>query len=143
MFLFRREFLKTSVQGLIGIALPPLGVEPLLLWPVDQTALQQNSHFVANKETRPATVAITQNHHIEHAIKEALAHLPVDALVRGKVVAVKPNDTFANEESTGAVTQPDTLKAVVHYLKQFEPRQLVVTGGSGRARPPKFLRWQG
>ena len=90
-----------------------------------------------------ATVAITQNHHIEHAIKEALGHLAIKALMQGKVVAVKPNDTFAKAGSTGGVTQPDTLKAVVQYLKQFEPRQLVITGGSGAAKTDEVFKVAG
>jgi uncharacterized protein (DUF362 family) len=143
MILFRREFLKISTQAVIGFALPPLGVRPLLLSPVDHTALQQNSHLVADKEAGMATVAITHHHHIEHAIKEALGHLPVEALVRGKVVAVKPNDTFAKAGSTGGVTQPDTLKAVVQYLKQFGPRHLVITGGSGAAKTDEVFKVAG
>jgi hypothetical protein len=43
-------------------------------------------------------VVITQNDAIERAIAEALQHLPLDVLVHGKVVAVKPNDTWALPE---------------------------------------------
>ena len=57
-------------------------------------------------------VVITQNEAIERAIAEALEHLPLDALVRGKIVAVKPNDTWASSEDVTGVTQPDTLRAV-------------------------------
>jgi hypothetical protein len=38
-------------------------------------------------------VAITQNGLIEQAIPEALHHLKQEALIRGKRVAVNPNDT--------------------------------------------------
>ena len=78
-----------------------------------------------------ATVVITQNEAIGDAVAEALRHLSIEALVRGKRVAVKPNDTWASAEDKTGVTQPDTLRAVLRHLKQFGPRELVVTGGSG------------
>ncbi len=39
-------------------------------------------------------VAITQNEAIEEAVAQALGHLPLKALVRGKCVAVKPNGSI-------------------------------------------------
>jgi hypothetical protein len=40
-------------------------------------------------------VAICQNFAIEQAIAEALTHLDLEAIIRSKRVAVKPNDTCA------------------------------------------------
>jgi uncharacterized protein (DUF362 family) len=80
-----------------------------------------------------ATVAITRNDDIEQAIAAALGHLAVEPLVRGKLVAVKPNETWASAEDTSGVTQADTLRAVLRHLKQFAPRQIVVSGGAGAA----------
>ena len=77
------------------------------------------------------SVVITHNEHIEQAITQALDSLPLEALVRGKVVAVKPNDTWASAQDKTAVTQPDTLRAVLRSVKQFHPKELIVTGGSG------------
>jgi uncharacterized protein (DUF362 family) len=78
-------------------------------------------------------VVITQNDAMERAIAEALEHLPLDALVCGKIVAVKPNDTWASPEDVTGVTQPDTLRAVLRHVRQCGPRELVVTGGAGAA----------
>jgi hypothetical protein len=60
-----------------------------------------------------ATVVIALNNAIEVAVAEALGHLDLKKLVRGKRVAVKPNDTWASAEDTTGVTQPDTLRAVL------------------------------
>lgn len=79
-------------------------------------------------------VAITQNFAINQAMTEALDHLELEPLLRGKRVAVKPNDTWASAEDTTAVTQPDTLRAVLRYVQQFRPHELVVTGGRVRPR---------
>jgi uncharacterized protein (DUF362 family) len=90
-----------------------------------------------------ATVAITRNDSIEVAIADALGHLPLEPLVRGKVVAVKPNETYATADDTTGVTQPDTLRAVLRYLEPLSPLELVVTGGSGAAETDEVFRVAG
>lgn len=89
------------------------------------------------------SVAITRNDAIETAVEEALGHMPLESLVRGKVVAVKPNDTWASPDDTTGVTQPDTLRAVLQQVKQFEPRELIVTGGAGAAETDDVFRIAG
>jgi uncharacterized protein (DUF362 family) len=84
----------------------------------------------------PSIVAITQNlNDIGAAISEALSHMPLEQLVKGKLVAVKPNESWASAEDTSGVTQPDTLRAVLRAVKARGPRELVVTGGVARRRP--------
>jgi uncharacterized protein (DUF362 family) len=90
-----------------------------------------------------AIVAITQHPAMERAIPEALSHLPLEGLIRGKLVAVKPNDTWASAEDVTAVTQADTLGAVLRHLKQFGPREVVVTGGAGAADTAEVFRLAG
>jgi uncharacterized protein (DUF362 family) len=91
-----------------------------------------------------ATVAITQDREdIGTAIAKALEHMPLERLVRGKLVAVKPNETYATKDDTTGVTQPDTLRAVLRELKRFGPRQLVVTGGAGAAETDEVFRVAG
>ena len=70
-----------------------------------------------------SSVMITRDDQIEKAITEALDEIDVESVVRGKLVAVKPNETWASKEDKTGVTQPDTLRAVVRYLKQFKPRE--------------------
>jgi uncharacterized protein (DUF362 family) len=88
-------------------------------------------------------VAITQNVAIEQAITQALHYLELEALIRGRRVAVKPNDTWASAEDTTAVTQPDTLRAVLRYVQRFAPSELVVTGGAGAAETEEVFRLAG
>jgi uncharacterized protein (DUF362 family) len=91
-----------------------------------------------------ATVAITQDlNRIENAIAEALRHIPLEKLVRNKLVAVKPNDTWATPEDVTGVTQADTLRAVLREIKRFGPRALVVTGGAGAAETEDVFRVTG
>ncbi|HJT32062.1 MAG TPA: DUF362 domain-containing protein [Pirellulales bacterium] len=90
-----------------------------------------------------AKVAITQHADIERAIEQALAHLDLEKIARGKRVAVKPNDTWASKDDTTGVTQPDTLRAVLRHLQQFSPKELVVTGGAGAAETDEVFRVAG
>jgi uncharacterized protein (DUF362 family) len=89
-------------------------------------------------------VSITQNKtNIDQAITDALDHLNIDELIRNKTVAVHPNDTWASREDTTAITQPDTLRSVLRYLKEFRPRQLVVTGGAGAGETDEIFELSG
>jgi uncharacterized protein (DUF362 family) len=90
-----------------------------------------------------ATVAITQNFDIGQAIAKALDEIDVDPLVRGKSVAVKNNETWASKDDKTGVTQPDTLRAVLRYLKRYDPREIVVTGGSGAGETDEIFRLVG
>src|SRR5215212_2181127 len=90
-----------------------------------------------------ASVVITQNKQIEKAVAEALGQVDIESLVRGRLVAVKPNDTWASREDTTGVTQPDTMRAVLRYVKRFGPRELVVTGGAGAAETDEVFRIAG
>jgi uncharacterized protein (DUF362 family) len=69
--------------------------------------------------------------------------MPLQELIRGKVVAVKPNETVATEQDKSGVTQPDTLRAVLSELERFEPRELIVTGGAGAAETEDVFRIAG
>jgi uncharacterized protein (DUF362 family) len=88
-------------------------------------------------------VVITQNDAIEQAITAALERLPLEGLIRGKRVAVKPNETWASPEDRTGVTQPDTLRAVLRHLKQFEPGELIVSGGAGAAETDEVFHIAG
>ncbi len=91
-----------------------------------------------------AVVAITQDlTRIDKAIADALDHMPLERLVRNKLVAVKPNETWATKEDITGVTQADTLRAVLREIKRFNPRQLVVSGGAGAAETDEVFRVTG
>src|SRR5919109_1669259 len=86
-------------------------------------------------------VAITLNRtDIGAAIEDALAAIALEPLVAGKIVAVKPNDTWASEDDRTGITQPDTLRAVLQIVKRFSPRELIVTGGAGAAETEDVFR---
>lgn len=90
------------------------------------------------------SVAIAQDtDDIAVAIAEVLGHMPLERLVRDRVVAIKPNETWASQDDLSAVTQGDTLRAVLREVKRFGPRELVVTGGAGAAETGDVFRLSG
>ena len=90
-----------------------------------------------------AQVVITHSREVARAIDDALDHLSLRDLVRDRVVALKPNETWASAEDVTAVTQADTLRAVVQSLKKLRPRQLVVSGGAGAGETDEVFRIAG
>src|SRR5438132_10340557 len=86
-------------------------------------------------------VIITRNRaDIGAAIEEALTEIALEAIVSGKIVAVKPNETWASSDDTTGITQPDTLQAVLQAVKRHRPRELIVTGGAGAAETADVFR---
>jgi uncharacterized protein (DUF362 family) len=61
-------------------------------------------------------------------------------LVRDRRVAIKPNETWASEDDTTGITQPDTLRAVLRAVKHHGARELIVTGGAGAAETDDVFR---
>jgi uncharacterized protein (DUF362 family) len=88
-------------------------------------------------------VSITQRDDISRAVADALGHLDLKSVVNGKRVAIKPNETWASAEDITGVTQADTLRAVIRELREFSPRELIVTGGAGAAETEEVMRLAG
>ena len=88
-------------------------------------------------------VAVTHHEDIGQSILQALGHLEVENLIRGKKVAIHPNDTWASPEDTTAVTQPESLRALLQYVKKFSPAELIVTAGSGAGESDEIFRIAG
>src|SRR5688500_8592157 len=88
-------------------------------------------------------VAIAHSKSITESMAQALDQLALEPLIRGKVVAVHPNDTWASAEDRTAVTQPDSLRAILRYVKRFSPKELIVSGGSGAGETDEIFRVAG
>lgn len=88
-------------------------------------------------------VALARRENIEQAIEQALSALDLAPSIRGKLVAVKPNETWASAEDRTGVTQPDTLRAVLRHIRRHEPRELIVSGGAGAAETEDVFRVAG
>lgn len=89
-------------------------------------------------------VALTRDlDDIGAAIRDAVAHLDLEPIVRGRLVALKPNETWASEDDRMGVTQADTLRAAIRVVKDLGPSHLVVTGGAGAAETDEVFEVTG
>jgi uncharacterized protein (DUF362 family) len=88
-------------------------------------------------------VSITQNQDIQQAIRAALDLLPLGDMFTDKIVAVKPNETWASTEDLTAVNDGPTLRAVLAYIKPRHPKRLLVTGGAGGCETEIVFRLSG
>jgi len=89
-------------------------------------------------------VAISHNALIENAIIESCGLLgDLSALFMGKHVAIKPNDTWASPSDLTACTQADTVRAVIRYVKRFNPSDITISGGSGAAETSDVFHYLG
>jgi uncharacterized protein (DUF362 family) len=90
------------------------------------------------------TVAITQDlEFVGQAIFDALDTLDLDGLLTDRLVAIHPNDTAATPTNISGVTHADTLQATIRYVKQYNPRHIVVSGGSGASETEDVFRYTG
>lgn len=76
-------------------------------------------------------VSIAQNDKIEISIQEALEKISLEEKIKGKIVVIKPNETFCTKKNKAPVTQPDTLRTVIWHVRKFSPKRLIVAGGAG------------
>ncbi len=91
-----------------------------------------------------STVAITRDvEFIGQAIFDALDALDLDGVFTNRLVAIHPNDTAATPDDISGVTHADTLQAVIRYAKKFNPRHIVVSGGSGASITEDVFRYTG
>lgn len=80
---------------------------------------------------KKSVVALAQARDIKKSLGKALGYLPLEKLIKGKRVVVKPNDTWASQSDKTAVTQPEVLDKVLDEIEKFYPKELIVVGGSG------------
>lgn len=89
-------------------------------------------------------VAISHQARISEAIEESCDLLgDHSSLFNGKHVAIKPNDTWATPSDLTACTQADTVRAVIRYVKRFNPSIITVSGGAGAAETADVFRYLG
>ncbi len=93
--------------------------------------------------TKSRVVITEDREDIGAAVAEALSKIDLAAIVRGKRVGVKPNDTWADQGDTTAVTQPDTLRAVLRAVKSAGAGRIFVSGGAGAAETEDVFRVAG
>ncbi len=84
------------------------------------------------RKVKEPIVGIVQSSNEQLSIKQALDLLPVkDIIKEGMRVVITPNWVNAKGPATGAVVGPDSLQALIRYVKSFRPAKITIATGSG------------
>ncbi|BCJ94511.1 hypothetical protein acsn021_20800 [Anaerocolumna cellulosilytica] len=85
-----------------------------------------------NRRIQESIVGIVKNPTKEEAIKRVLDLLPVkDIIKNGDRVVITPNWVNDKAPGTGTIVGPDTLRYLIRYVKDFNPKEIIIATGSG------------
>ncbi len=90
-----------------------------------------------------SVVSIADHPNPNQALTQALDALDLQGLFTNKVVAVKPNETWASARDCTAVTQADNLETTLAYIKRRHSRRLIAAGGAGACETEDVFRISG
>ncbi len=77
-------------------------------------------------------VSLVRSSTEQASVKEVLDLLPIkDIIHSGDRVVITPNWVSAKSPATAAVVGPQTLQALIRYVKDFQPEEIIIATGSG------------
>lgn len=80
-------------------------------------------------------VAIEKGMSEGRSLEKALDMLPIDEIIKsGDRVVIAPNWVKDYKPNTGAVVGPNTLKKLIRYIKQKNPKNITLAVGAGGAK---------
>jgi len=89
-------------------------------------------------------IGIARNSNESIAIKESLDLIEAYNLINSNdVVVITPNWVQPKDPSTGDVVGQESLRAVIKYVKQSNPRRIVVATGSAGKSTPEIMKTVG
>lgn len=77
-------------------------------------------------------VSIIRSNTEQASIKEALDLLPISEIIhKDERVVITPNWVTAKPPSTAVTVGPETLRALIQYIKEYQPKEIIIATGSG------------
>lgn len=101
---------------------------------------------VVIKECRrnTADVAIAKNNNESIAINECLSLIDANSLINNNdVVVITPNWVQKQKPETGIVVGPESLRAIIQFAKNQNPKRIVIATGSGQKSTPEIMKFSG
>jgi len=94
-----------------------------------------------NRRIGSPIVAIGNNTDESMAIRQALGYLPDAEFINNKdTVVITANMVNMNPPNKAVVVGPESLRALIKYIKEKGPRRIVVAAGSGGANTEDVLK---
>lgn len=91
-----------------------------------------------------ADIGIARNNNESTAIEESLQLIQADNLINSSdVVVITPNWVQPNKPETGDVVGPESLKTLIRYAKENNPRRIVIATGSAGKSTPEIMKGVG
>ena len=86
-----------------------------------------------NVNEKAIAIVKIESENIQKAVFEALNLIGASALMHkeGMKVLLKPNVLIAKDPSKGATTHPEVIRAVIRWVKQFNPSEIYCGDSSG------------
>jgi len=89
-------------------------------------------------------VAITRNDSEEFAINEGLKLLEGQNMIKSNdIVVITPNWVEQQKPNTGIVVGPESLRTVIRFAKQNNPKRVVIAVGSGQKETSEIMNFVG
>lgn len=90
-------------------------------------------------------VAISGNSENEGInIEDSLNLLPIDGIIcKDDVVVINPNWVKTEPPSQGTVVGNESLKSLINYIKQNNPKRIVIAAGAGSTQTNEVMKYNG
>lgn len=93
-----------------------------------------------DRRVKKPIVSIMKDKKEEDSVVKALDLLPISEMIKKEdVVVITPNWVKSKPPYTGTVVGPNTLRALIQYIKRFKPKRIVIATGSGGDSTTKVL----
>lgn len=93
------------------------------------------------KKIECSMVGVGKGDDEKQAILTSLSYLPLESLVtEDDVVAITCNFVNTNPPDTASVVGPESLRALIQFLKEKKPRRIIICGGSGGGNTKDVLK---
>ncbi len=93
------------------------------------------------RKINESILSITKSPMEKEALRSALDLLPMDEIIKsGDKVVITPNWVKSKPAYTGTVVGPNTLQALIKYIKGKNPSKIYIATGSGGDPTPKVMQ---
>ncbi|WP_270647872.1 DUF362 domain-containing protein [Paeniclostridium hominis] len=97
--------------------------------------------MIRERRVNKPIVAIEKGMSEAKALEKALDMLPINEIIKpGDKVVIAPNWVKDYKPSSGTVVGPNTLRKLIRYIKEKNPKSITIAVGAGGAKTPDVMK---
>ncbi|MBC8630596.1 DUF362 domain-containing protein [[Eubacterium] tenue] len=97
--------------------------------------------MIRERRVNKPIVAIEKGMSEGKALEKALDMLPINEIIKpGDKVVIAPNWVKDYKPSSGTVVGPNTLRKLIKYIKEKNPKSITIAVGAGGAKTPDVMK---